>query len=174
MRCFHLETGTACFKGVPSASILKPMLILYRYTADSELLDFCVKIAEDRDRDDGHMPNIIRNALVGIPIHEQYPHSEEWAKAYETVSCLDGLAELYRVTGVKKYAEAVRCAAELFARYESNILGSVGFHDIFAHASAVQNAISGPCDVIHWIRVCTELFALTKDPRYAAKMLSQT
>ena len=137
-------------------------------------MDFCVKIAEDRDRDDGHMPTIIRNALVGIPIHEQYPHSEEWAKAYETMSCLDGLAELYRVTGMKKYAEAVRCAAELFARYESYIMGSVGFHDIFAHASAVQNAISEPCDVIHWIRVCTELFALTKDPRYAAKMFSQT
>ena len=174
MLCFHLETGIACFKGVPSASILKPMLILYRYTADSELLDFCVKIAEDWNRDDGHMPNIIRNALAGIPIHEQYPHSEEWTKAYETMSCLDGLAELYRVTGVKKYAEAVRCVAELIARYESNILGSVCFHDIFAYASAVQNAISEPCDVIHWIRVCTELFALTKDPRYAAKMLSQT
>ena len=161
------QTGTECFKGLPSSSILKPMLILYRCTADPELLDFCIKIAEDWDRDDGRMPNIIRNALLKKPVHTQYPHSEQWAKAYETMSCLDGLAELYRITGTQKYFDAVRYMVDLLAQYEKNVLGSVGFNDIFADAHTLQNAISEPCDVIHWIRILTELFALTKDTRYA-------
>lgn len=160
------DTGTANFSGVPSGSIIKPMLILYRYTGDRELLDFCVEIAEDWDRDDGKRPNIIRNALEKKPVHEWYPKSHLWAKAYETMSCLDGLLELYRVTGTEKYFEAVKNMYELLRQNESNVMGSVGFNDIFAHAAAWENAISEPCDVIHWMRVCTELFTLTGDTKY--------
>ena len=160
------DTGTANFSGVPSGSILKPMLILYRHTADKELLDFCMEIAEDWDREDGKRPNLIRNALEKKPIHEWYPKSHLWAKAYETMSCLDGLLELYRVTGTQKYFDAVQNMYELLKENESNVVGSVGFNDIFAHASAWENAISEPCDVIHWMRVCTELFALTGDANY--------
>ena len=160
------DTGTANFSGVPSGSILKPMLILYRHTGDKELLDFCMEIAEDWDREDGKRPNLIRNALEKKPIHEWYPKSHLWAKAYETMSCLEGLLELYRVTGTQKYFDAVRNMYELLKENESNVVGSVGFNDIFAHASAWENAISEPCDVIHWMRVCTELFALTGDANY--------
>lgn len=160
------DTGTANFSGVPSGSILKPMLILYRHTGDKELLDFCTEIAEDWDREDGKRPNLIRNALEKKPIHEWYPKSHLWAKAYETMSCLDGLLELYRVTGTQKYLDAVRNMYELLKENESNVVGSVGFNDIFAHASAWENAISEPCDVIHWMRVCTELFSLTGDTDY--------
>ena len=160
------DTGTANFSGVPSGSILKPMLILYRYTGDSELLDFCVEIAEDWDRADSKRPNLIRNALENKPVHEWYPRSHLWAKAYETMSCLDGLLELYRVTGTQKYFDTVKSMYELLKQNESNVVGSVGFNDIFAHAAAWENAISEPCDVIHWIRVCTELFSLTGDAKY--------
>lgn len=82
------------------------------------------------------------------------------------MSCLDGLLELYRVTGTKKYLEAVKSMYELLKQNESNVVGSVGFNDILAHAAAWENAISEPCDVIHWMRVCTELFSLTGDAKY--------
>ena len=70
------------------------------------------------------------------------------------------------MTGTQKYLDAVRNMYELLKENESNVVGSVGFNDIFAHASAWENAISEPCDVIHWMRVCTELFALTGDANY--------
>ena len=101
------DTGTRNFCGLPPGSIIKPMLYLYRITGDKKLLDFCVRIAENWDRADNKRPNIIRNALEKKPVHRWYEHSELWAKAYEFMSCLDGLLELYRITGTQKYFEAV-------------------------------------------------------------------
>jgi DUF1680 family protein len=158
------DTGT--FNGLPSGSIMKPMLILYRITEKRKYLDFAIKIAEDWDRPDGKIPNIIANALAMKPVHSWYDKSEKWAKAYEMMSCLDGLLELYRVTGVKKYLKAVENMYTLLSEHELNVLFSVGFNDIFANASKYPNAISEPCDVIHWMRICHELYKLTGEIKY--------
>ena len=128
---------------------MKPMILLYKITDDKKLLDFCLSIADDWDRADGRCPNLIRNALSGKPVHEWYPSSQNWAKAYETMTCYEGLTELYRVTGNEKYLNAVQAFYELLKEHESNVLGSVGFGDIFANASKIENAYSEPCDVIH-------------------------
>lgn len=159
------DTGT--FNGLPAASILKPMLILYRITEDRKYLDYSLLIANDWEKEDGHIPNLIANALARKPVHTWYPESQKWAKAYELMSCLDGLLELYRVTGVKKYLTAVEALYTLLLEHEGNQVCSVGFNDIFANAAQYQNSISEPCDVIHWMRVCYELLCLTADPKYA-------
>ena len=158
------ETGT--FNGLPSCSIMKPVLILYRLTGNRRWLDFALGIADDWERPDGRVPNLISNALAMKPIHEWYPESEKWAKAYEMLSCLDGLLELYRVTGVGKYLKTVENMYALLSENEQNVMFSVGFNDIFAHASEYQNSISEPCDVIHWMRICYELFRLTGEAKY--------
>lgn len=157
------ETGT--FKGMPSGSIIKPMLLLYRRTGDERYLRLCVETAENWDRADGRAPNLIANALSGKPVAEWYP-GDTWAKAYEMMSCVDGLLELYRVTGTKKYLEAVRALYELLNEHELNALFSVGFNDQFSGAARQINTITEPCDVIHWMRMCYELFALTGESRY--------
>lgn len=159
------ETGT--FNGLPTCSILKPMLILYRLTGERRYLNFALGIADDWERSDSHIPNLIANALSMKPLHEWYPKSQNWAKAYEMMSCLDGLVELYRVTGVEKYLTAVENMYALLSENEANQVLSVGFNDIFANASAYPNSISEPCDVIHWMRLCYELFCLTGDGKYA-------
>ena len=97
------QIGT--FNGIPAASSIKPLLILYRYTDETRYLDFVLEIVKEWEREDGAIPNLINNALSGRPVHTWYPKSETWAKAYETMSCLDGLLELYRVTGEVKYLE---------------------------------------------------------------------
>lgn len=158
------DTGT--FNGLPSGSLIKPLLVLYRHTGEEKYLNLCVKTAENWDRADGAIPNLIANARSGRPVHEWYPHSELWAKTYEMLSCLDGLLELYRVTGVKKYLDCVLQMQKTLSENELNTLFSVGYNDIFAHASAYQNAITEPCDVIHWMRVNYELFKLTGEEKY--------
>lgn len=158
------ETGT--FNGLPTGSIMKPMLILYRITENERYLRFALEIAHDWERDDGHIPNIIANALSMKPVHEWYPKSQNWAKAYEMMSCLDGLVELYRVTGVRKYLTAVENMYTLLRENETNQVLSVGFNDIFANAAAYPNSMSEPCDIIHWMRICYELFCLTGDGKY--------
>lgn len=158
------EAGTFC--GLPAGSIMKPMLILYRITGDKRYLEFAQKTADGWDREDGKMPNIVRNSLDMKPVHEWYPNSEKWAKAYEMMSCFDGLLELYRVVGDEKYLNAGKNIYKLLSKYEGNVLFSVGFNDMFSNAAEVQNALSEPCDVIHWMRLCYELYALTGEPEY--------
>ena len=158
------ETGT--FFGLPSGSIIKPMLTLYRLTGEARYLEICVETAENWDREDGRAPNLLRNALSGRPVGEWYPGLPWGAKAYEMMSCLDGLLELYRVTGTEKYFRAVRALYELLEEHELNVLYSVGYNDQFTGASGQMNAITEPCDVVHWMRMCYELFALTGESRY--------
>ena len=157
------ETGT--FHGLPSGSILKPMLILYRLTGEERYLRLCVQTAEDWDRPDNRMPNLIANALSGRPVRDWYD-DEHWAKAYEMMSCADGLLELYRVTGTEKYFRACAALFDNLIKNERNVLFSVGFNDQFSHAAREINAVTEPCDVIHWMRLCYELFALTGEAKY--------
>jgi len=158
------QCGT--FNGLPAGSIMKPMLILYRATADRKYLDFAIEIANDWEREDGKIPNIISNALAQKPVHTWYENPRLWAKAYEMMSCFDGVLELYRVTGVKRYLTAVENMHDLLWEHEQNLLFSVGFNDQFAHGSAWANSISEPCDVIHWMRLCAELYYLTGEAKY--------
>ena len=154
------------FNGIPAASSIKPLLILYRHTHETRYLDFVLEIVKEWERKDGAIPNLISNALSGKPIHTWYPKSETWAKAYETMSCLDGLLELYRVTGDTVYLETAKSMHSLLLRYERTTLFSVGFNDIFANGKEYINTLTEPCDVIHWMRLCGELFRLTGDAEY--------
>jgi len=157
------ETGT--FVGMPSCSIMKPMLILYRITGNKTYLDFCLSIA-DRWEDASVSPGLIVNALSGKPISEWYPNSDKWAKAYEMMSCYDGLIELYRVTGTKRYLDAAECFVEIILKFEQNSLFSVGFNDMFMDAARDTSCITEPCDIIHLMRLCYELFTLTGKASY--------
>ena len=161
-----LEPGdTGTFNGLPSCSIMKPMLILYRYTEDEKYLDFCLKIA-DRWEKPEIMPAIIANSLSDKRIREWYPDSNKWAKAYEMMSCFDGIVELYRVTGERRYFDAVVKFFDMLLVHERNLLSSVAFNDVFGDAAYDLNCMTEPCDVIHFMRLAHELFKLTGDAKY--------
>lgn len=161
------DTGT--FYGTATLSILKPMVILYAQTEDRKYLEFAVRLAEMlNDRETNRCPNFLVNAFSGKPLHEWYPDipSPRWAKAYESMSLMDGLLELYRYTGIALYFDAVKAIWDLLYKYEFNTVQSVGYNDVFANASAMQNALSEPCDAVHWLRMTYELFTLTGDAKY--------
>lgn len=158
------DCGT--FNGLPAGSILKPILILYRLTDEARFFDFAKSIADEWERPDGRIPNLITNALSMTPVHQWYPNPEKWAKAYELMSCLDGLLELYRVSGERKYFDTVANMYELLSEHELGTVFSVGFNDQLAGGAYWENSISEPCDVIHWMRMCYELYTLTGDVKY--------
>ncbi len=158
------DTGT--FHGAPSMSILKPLLMLYRNTGDKKFSDFAREIVAYWNRPNDPIPNYLQNAFTHKPFADWYPDPPKWAKVYETLSCLDGLLEYYRVTGDKHVLEAVTLIRDEIIASDANLVGSVGFNDIFNHATAQNSVISEPCDVIHWMRLNYELFALTADAKY--------
>lgn len=159
------NTGT--FSGMPSCSILKPMVLLYEYTDDKKYLDFATHdIADNWEREDGTMPNLIKNALSGKRVAEWYPEPGLWAKAYEMMSCFEGIIELYRVTEERKYLDAAKNFFDSITEHEKNVLGSVAFNDMFADAKCAINTLSEPCDSIHYMRLCYELYMLSGDIKY--------
>ncbi len=157
------ETGT--FNGLPSCSLMKPMLILYRHTGDEKYLNFCLKIA-DRWENPEIIPGLIANSLSDKRIREWYPDSNKWAKAYEMMSCFDGIVELYRVSGEPKYLEACERFFDMIMEHEKNLLSSVAFNDVFGDAAYDINCMTEPCDVIHLMRLAYELFTLTGKAKY--------
>lgn len=158
------DTGT--FNGLPSCSILKPMLILYNYTDDPLFYEFSKGIADNWSRNDGKIPNLITNALSEKRISEWYPDSDKWAKAYEMMSCFEGLIELYRFTGNEEFLEASEKFYDILIKYELNPVFSVAYNDVFGDAADEINAISEPCDAIHFMRICYELNLVIGDPKY--------
>ncbi|MBC2601589.1 beta-L-arabinofuranosidase domain-containing protein [Puniceicoccus vermicola] len=158
------ETGT--FAGVASGSILKPIILLYRQTRNELYLDFAQEIVADWNREDGLSPNLIANAMAGKPVHAWYDDPHDYAKAYEMMSCYEGIIELYRTTGESELLESVIRFHKLLKEHEYNTVHSVAFNDIFHNGSSQISAITEPCDVIHWMRLCGELFLETGDSSY--------
>jgi len=159
------KTGTFC--GMPSCSILKPMVLLYEHTGDKKYLDFCITDITDKwESAENICPNLITNSLSGKPISEWYPDSHLWAKAYEMMSCVEGICELYRATGTKKYLDTAVSFFDIITKYEKNLIGSVAYNDMFADARNSINAMSEPCDSIHYMRLCYELYVLSGDIKY--------
>lgn len=162
---------TGVMRGMAACSILKPMLVLYRLTGKKEYYDFCLEIAKDWEREDGENPNLITNGLSGVSSANWYPLDGDYingwhSKAYEMMSCFDGLIELYRVSGEERYLEAVKGFWDSTLRDEANILGSVGYCELFHHAKDYPDAATEICDVIHWMRLSHELFCLTGEVKY--------
>lgn len=163
-----LDTGTFC--GLPSASVLKPMVILYKATGDSKYLDFCLYIA-DRLEDSSRRPGLIAFGNSGKPVCSWYDYGDKkWEKAYEMMSCYDGIIALYNVTGVQKYLDAAVGFFNMLEKHEKNPVFSVAYNDLFADGADEINAISEPCDVIHYMRLCSELYAVTGEAKYMDSM----
>lgn len=160
------DTGTPSMNGLPSMSILKPLVMLYEDTGEERYLGFARDILADWDRDDGACPNFFRNARLERPLHDWYPQPEKWAKSYEFLSCVDGMLEYYRVTGDRRCLDTAKAIRDNLAKSDANPFGSVGFGDKLIGAPLYCNGLNEVCDVIHWIRLNVDLFLITGEKRY--------
>ncbi len=165
-----IETGQPEKVGLPSMSILKPLLILYVETGNKRYLDYAKELVSDWDRADGKAPNFYRNAKRADDLYTWYPNPQRWGKCYEMMSCLDGILEYYRVTGDKRSLDTVIAIRENLFRSEANPLGGVGYCDQFYHAARRINAVNEICDTIHWIRLNLDLYLITGNVKYVDAM----
>lgn len=159
-------TGQPEKVGLPSMSILKPLLMLYAETGKKAYLDYAKEMLPDWDRADGACPNFFRNADRADALYTWYPNPNRWAKSYEMMSCLDGLLEYTRLTGDARALETVKKIYDNLLRTELNVLGDVGYVDQFYGAATQPNASTEVCDTIHWIRLGLDLYLMTGDARY--------
>ena len=165
-----IRTGQPEKVGLPSMSVLKPLLSLYEITGKAKYLDYAKEIVADWDRDDGACPNFYRNANRPDALYTWYPNPQLWGKSYEMMSCLDGILEYYRVTGDARSLATVRAIYDNLHRTELNSLGDVGYVDQFFGTAERPNAMTEVCDTIHWIRLSLDLYLITGEARYLDAM----
>ena len=158
---------TGSWYGISSMSILRPVLELYRLTGKESYLTLAKDIIyalQDPGADPGH---ILHDAFRKEPIHTWYPRPGFWAKAYETMSCLEGAVDYVRLTGDRKVLDAVLAYYGHLEREEVNAMGSVGHFDHFFGAAELHNGLTELCDVTHWIRLNRELLLMTGCAKHA-------
>jgi uncharacterized protein len=175
-----VKTGN--YRGMPSSSILEPMVYLYRRTGDKRYLDFSKYIVEQWETPDG--PKLISSALAGIPVSERFPHPTVWwsyengQKAYEMMSCYEGLLELYRETGEAIYLKAVEMAVADIIKSEINIAGSGTAFECFYKGAEYQTEPTyhtmETCVTMTWMKLCFNLLRLTSNPMYADQIEKST
>ncbi|MFZ4262550.1 beta-L-arabinofuranosidase domain-containing protein [Sphingobacterium sp. HJSM2_6] len=161
------------YRGMAASSILEPMCQLYTKTKNKKYLDFAEQIVNQWSREDG--PKLIEKSAENVASRFPKPTSwyswEQGQKAYEMMSCYEGLLELYRLTGKENYKEAVLNVWENINLTEINIAGSGASTEMWFGGKAIQaqpiHHFQEVCVTVTWIKLSLQLFRLTGDSKFA-------
>lgn len=166
-----VKTGN--YRGMASSSVLEPMMILYSRTGDAKYLDFARYIVSQWETADG--PQLIGKS--DVPVAQRFPHPDDWfsyengQKAYEMMSCYEGLLEFYKATEDKADHEAVLNTYSHILAEEINVAGSGSAVECWYGGSALQTVPTyhtmETCVGFTWMQFCSRLLAMTDDSRYA-------
>ncbi len=166
------ETGIDVLKGLAPSSILEPVVLLYQRTGEKRYLDFAENIVAKWSVPNKFTPRglrLIDDALAGVP-----PRKIGAPKAYEMMSCFEGLCELYRATGERRYLDAVIAFAQSIRKHELTIVGSASNQELWADGTRTQTGIleqpMETCVTVTWMKLCFQLLQLTGDPVWADEL----
>ena len=167
---------TGNYFGMASCSILEPVVYLYKRTDEAKYLEFASYIAEQLNGPDG--PQLLDR--VDKPVANRFPHPENWwsrengHKAYEMMSCYEGLLEMYKLTGEDKYLDAVVNTVEAIIEQEINIAGSGSAFECWYGGKARQTQPTyhtmETCVTFTWMQLCNRLLQVTHDAVLADKL----
>ena len=161
----HINKATKHWLGLNSSSILEPMVRLYNLTGEQKYFDFCAYIVESGGSEINVFELAYENTLL--------PYQYGVAKAYEMMSCFEGLLEFYYVTGIEKYKTAVVNFAKAVLDSEISVIGSSGCtHELFDHTKTRQTQfyegiMQETCVTVTWMKFCSRLFMLTGESIFA-------
>lgn len=160
-------TATAnLWRGINSSSILEPVVRLYSITGEQRYLDFAEYIVESGGTE---VENIFELAYKNELMPYQYPIT----KAYETISCFDGLLEYYLATGLEWCRTAVINFADRLLETDFTIIGGCGCtYELFDHSTVRQanttntKIMQETCVTVTLMKYMYRLNILTGDSKY--------
>ncbi len=166
------ETGLSLLEGLSSNSILEPIVLLYERTNNKKYLDFAKYLVSLWSEPNAYNPRgqkLIEDAMNGAdPIHISSP------KGYEQMSCYEGICELYRATGDKKYFDALVTYANNVLKKEIMIVGSGSSGELWCDGANRQTEfLEQPmetCVTATWMKFCYQLLRITGNPVWADEM----
>lgn len=171
----QLIVKTGNHRGMAASSVLEPVVLLYDRTHDKKYLDFAQTIVQQWETPDG--PQLIGKSKTDVSERWPLPGPGKWygwdqgQKAYEMMSCYEGLLELYRVTGNETYKQAVINTWENILQTEINAAGSGSAMECWVKGNRLQSLplkhYQETCVTATWIKLSQQLLRLTGEARYA-------
>ncbi|MBQ3706364.1 MAG: glycoside hydrolase family 127 protein [Clostridia bacterium] len=154
---------TSHWDGLNSCSILEPFVMLYNITHEARYFDFCEYIIS--------FGGTLHQNLFELAYEDKIPvHEYAVTKAYEMISCFEGLAEFAKVTGNETYREAVIRFGRRILREETTIIGCLGCdYESFDHAAVEQfnaahrGVMQETCVTATWMKFLWQLWRMTGD-----------
>ena len=170
------ETGNWC--GYASSSILVAVVWLYNRTNEKKYLDFATYLVKGMTEPEAG-PRLLDLALKGVSVadrngygnkaetHGGYVMKHNRWKAYEMMSCYQGLIEYYEVTGRKELLEAAIATGKDIIKEEINLAGGCACSEAWFHGASKQHRpyrqLQETCVTTTWMRFCEKLFEITGD-----------
>ncbi|MCX6872856.1 MAG: glycoside hydrolase family 127 protein [Verrucomicrobia bacterium] len=151
--------------GMAPGSVLEPMVLLYRLTGEPRYLDFAKYVLRAYEQPNG--PKIV-SRLLELKRVDKVGNG----KAYEMLSCINGILEMYRTTGDPKLLEACRNAWQDIVDKRLYITGGASYGEIFHDDFDLPNVnnVGETCVTTTWLQFNAQLLRLTGEARFAEQL----
>ena len=150
---------------INSYSILQPMVKLYKLTGDDKYKKYAIHLIKDQDAEG---MNLFERAYQD----QIAPYQYSVTKAYEMMSCFEGLLEFYEISGEQKCLDAVTKFVDAILRTDYTIVGGTGCRHELLDNSTVRQVIHDPiemqetCVTVTLMKLLTNLYKHTKHSAY--------
>jgi DUF1680 family protein len=170
-RSFRLASA---HMGMAATSVLEPIALLYRLTGEPRYLEFCRVIIdawEDKSNPDTWMYEDGCQLLASLLEHGNVYKTAN-RKAYEMLSNLVGLLELYRVDPDERYLTACTNAWNDIATKRLYMTGTASYFEQFTQDDRLPpgRAVGEGCVTVTWLQLTRHLLELTGDVQYADEL----
>ena len=160
--------------GMAATSVLEPIAILYQITGEQRYLGFCHAIVnawEDESNPETWMYEDGCQLLRSLLEHGNVYKTAN-RKAYEMLSNLVGLIELYRVDSDQRYLIACINAWNDIATRRLYITGTTSYFEQFNQDDRLPPglAVGEGCVTVTWLQLTHHLLQLTGEVQYADEL----
>lgn len=162
----RITLASDAWKGINSSSILEPVVRLYMLKPKKRYLEFADYIVENGGAEGF---NIFQAAYED----RLYPYQYPVVKAYELMSCFEGLLVYAQVKKSDRWKQAVVRFADRLLESEATIVGGSGCqHELFNHSSLMQTGTKydglmlETCVTVTWMKFLYRVYEMTGDLRY--------
>ena len=151
--------------GMAPGSVLEPMVLMYRLTGEPRYLDFAKYVLRAYEQPNG--PKIV-SRLLELKRVDKVGNG----KAYEMLTCINGILEMYRTTGDAKLLEACRNAWLDIVDKRLYITGGASYGEIFHDDFDLPNVnnVGETCVTTTWLQFNAQLLRLTGESRFAEQL----
>jgi hypothetical protein len=166
------DLGLEVLCGLAPSSILEPIVLLHQRTGDERYLQFARLLISEGSEPSRWCADGLR--LVESGREGREPALSPSPKAYEMMSCYEGLCELHRSTGEGAYLESALHFAEAIRARERMVHGSASNQELWCRGALDQTATleqpAETCVTVTWMKLCQQLLRLTGDPKWADEL----